>query len=509
MQETDAEVTPVVKAGRKEWIGLAVIALPCLLYAMDLTVLNLALPNISEDLKPSSSELLWIIDIYGFMVAGMLITMGTLGDRIGRRRLLLIGAAAFGISSILAAFSTTAEMLILNRAILGIAGATVAPSTLSLIRNMFPDDKQRTFAIGIWITSYSVGGAIGPLVGGLLLQYFWWGSVFLANVPVMVLLLLVGPKLLPEFKDPAAGKLDLLSAFLSLSCVLLIIFGLKKVAEDGLDVFPLAAILFGLILGGIFIQRQKKLANPLIDLNLFTGPSSVGILLSMNTLTVFTTFGCYIFISQYLQLVLGFPPLEAGLWTLPWSLGFIAGSMLTPKIARYFRSTSIMAGGLIVAAIGFVILAQAQTLGVISILISSILFSVGLAPLFTLITDMILSAVPPERAGAAGALSETSSEFGGALGIAILGSIGTAIYRSRMTDAIPSDLSAEDAEAAKSTIGGALAVAEKLPEQMSNMIITTSKEAFTNSLVLMAIVSAVLSLTLALIVFYKFRLKSN
>jgi len=503
------ELTPVEtsapKAGTKEWAGLAVIALPCLLYAMDLTVLNLAIPTISETMNPTSSQLLWIVDIYGFMVAGMLITMGNLGDRIGRRKLLLIGAAAFGIASVLAAFSKTAEMLIVNRAILGIAGATVAPSTLSLIRNMFHDEKQRTFAIGIWITSYSVGGAIGPLVGGLLLQYFWWGSVFLANVPVMVLLLIVGPRFLPEFKDPSAGRIDLTSAVLSLSGVLLVIFGLKLIAQDGFHVLPLIAIAAGLLIGYIFIQRQKTLSDPLVDLNLFRGSSSFGILLSMNLLAVFTTFGCYVFISQYLQLVLGLTPLVAGLWTLPWSIGFIVGSMLTPKVASHFRKTTIMASGLILAALGFLVLAKADTLGLIAIVGSSILFSFGLAPLFTLITDMILSAVPPERAGAAGALSETSSEFGGAIGIAILGSVGTAIYRLNIHKTIPATLTAEDTEAVKSTIGGALAVAGKLKGDAGQTIITISKTAFTNSLVVMAIISALLSLALAALVLYRFR----
>src|SRR5688572_30798480 len=218
---------PPPRATRREWIGLAVIALPCLLYAMDLTVLFLAVPSLSADLNPSSTQLLWITDIYGFMVAGLLITMGTLGDRIGRRKLLLMGAAFFGAASVLAAFSNSAEMLILTRAILGIAGATVAPSTLSLIRNMFLDERQRTFAIGIWISGYSVGGAIGPLVGGVMLQYFWWGSVFLLAVPVMVLLLVLGPVLLPEFKDPNAGRMDINSALLSLAAVLPIIYGLK------------------------------------------------------------------------------------------------------------------------------------------------------------------------------------------------------------------------------------------------------------------------------------------
>jgi len=227
-------VTAPPKATRREWIGLAVIALPCLLYSMDLTVLNLAVPSLSADLKPSSTQLLWIIDIYGFLVAGSLITMGTLGDRIGRRRLLMIGAAAFGVASVLAAFSRTPSMLIAARAVLGLAGATLAPSTMSLIRSMFLDPRQRSVAIGVWIASYSAGGVIGQPLGGILLEYFWWGCVFLVSVPVMVLLLAVGPALLPEFRDPEAGRPDLWSAVLSVAAVLGVIYGLKQIAAHGI-----------------------------------------------------------------------------------------------------------------------------------------------------------------------------------------------------------------------------------------------------------------------------------
>ncbi|HEY9348519.1 MAG TPA: MFS transporter, partial [Inquilinus sp.] len=256
------------RATRREWIGLAVIALPCLLYSMDLTVLNLAVPTLTEDLRPSASQLLWIVDIYGFLVAGSLITMGTLGDRIGRRKLLMIGAAVFGLASLLAAFANTAETLIAARALLGVAGATVAPATLSLIRNMFHDPRQRTFAISVWITGYSVGGAIGPLLGGLMLQHFWWGSVFLLAVPVMVLVLIVAPILLPEYRDPEAGRLDLASAVLSLAAVLAAIYGIKMLAEHGPRWAPLLWILAGLAIGAAFVRRQTRLDDPLIDLRL-------------------------------------------------------------------------------------------------------------------------------------------------------------------------------------------------------------------------------------------------
>src|SRR5688500_12620745 len=300
--DTESLVPP--RAGRREWIGLGVIAIACMLYVMDLTVLHLAIPAISTDLQPSSTQLLWIIDIYGFVVAGSLITMGTLGDRIGRRRLLMIGAAAFGAASVLAAFSTSAGMLIAARALLGVAGATLAPSTLALIFNMFGDPQQRKVAIGVWIASYSAGAAIGPLAGGALLELFWWGSVFLLGVPVMVLLLIAAPRLLPESRDPDAGRLDLGSAALSLAAVLAIIFGLKQLAEHGAGWPPAVAVLAGLVIGMAFVRRQRALADPLIDLGLFRNRAFSAALVT-NLLGFLAAFGLFLFVSQYLQLVLG------------------------------------------------------------------------------------------------------------------------------------------------------------------------------------------------------------
>jgi MFS transporter, DHA2 family, multidrug resistance protein len=416
------------KATRREWIGLGVIALPCMLYSMDLTVLNLALPALAADLEPSAVELLWIVDIYGFLVAGALITMGTLGDRIGRRRLLLIGAAVFGVASVLAAFSASAEMLIATRALLGVAGATLAPSTFSLIRNMFHDPHERTVAISVWITSYSAGAAIGPLLGGALLQYFWWGSVFLLAIPVMVLLLVLGPALLPEYRDPNAGRIDLASAALSLFAVLALIFGLKQAAQYGFSVLSMLAIFIGTGLAALFVRRQARLAHPLIDLRLFRVPA-FSVSLAVYMLGTFVAFGIFVFMTQYLLLVLEMTPLEAGLWTVPFALGFIAGSMVAPRLVRALRAADVMAGGLALAAFGFLLITQASRVdGPALVVAGMVLQSIGLAPVFTLTNDLIMSAAPPERAGAASGISETSSELGGALGIALFGSLATAVY---------------------------------------------------------------------------------
>jgi MFS transporter, DHA2 family, multidrug resistance protein len=495
---TDASTAP--RAGRREWLGLAVLALPCLVYAMDLTVLNLAVPKLSEDLQPSSAQLLWIVDIYGFLVAGLLVTMGTLGDRIGRRRLLLAGAAAFAVASVLAAWSTSAGMLIAARALLGVAGATLAPSTLSLIRNMFADPRQRTVAVSVWITSFAVGGAVGPLVGGVLLEWFWWGSVFLVAVPVMALLLVLGPRLLPEFRDPAAGRLDLGSAALSLAAVLAAIYGLKQLAQDGPGWLAVGCMLAGLLGGVGFVRRQRRLADPLIDVRLL-GNRAFSAALTTNLLSFFVGFGALLFTAQYLQLVLGLSPLEAGLWSLPSSAGFILGSMATPLLVRRAAPVAVMAAGLALAAIGFGLLTQlASSSGLPLLVTGSVIFSLALAPVDTLATDLAIGAAPPERAGAASAMTETSAEFGGALGIAILGVIGTAVYRAQMAEAVPAGVPDQAAAAARDTLGGAVAVAGQLPERVGAALLEVAREAFTQGLHLAAAVSAAASLAFAILV---------
>lgn len=475
------------KATRREWIGLAIIALPCMVYAMDLTVLNLALPAISAELDPSASQLLWIVDVYGFLVAGFLMTMGTLGDRIGRRKLLLIGAAAFAVASVLAAFSRSAEMLIAMRALLGVAGATLAPSTMSLIRNMFHDEHERQFAIGVWIAAFSVGGAIGPLVGGLLLQWWWWGAAFLAAVPVMVLLLVLGPKLLPEYRDPDAGKLDPASMAQSLSAVLAVVYGLKRIAEYGMDPRGVAVLLAGVALGALFVRRQKHLAYPFLDVTLFRRPAFSAAIVAY-ALAGLSMMGVYIFMTQYLQLVLGLTPLQAGVATIPWSVCFTVGSLLAPRLARHWGARRVMVRGLLFAAVGFGITALVTPPHGLWILIAGMLaMSLGMAPVFTVGNELIITTAPPERAGAASALAETSAELSGALGIAVLGSLGMLAYRLWLDPALPATLPDADTTRALSTLGGAVTVAGEVGGAAGAAIADTARTAFTDAMCAIAV----------------------
>jgi MFS transporter, DHA2 family, multidrug resistance protein len=493
------------KATRREWIGLLVIALPCILYSMDLTVLHLAVPALTRDLRPSSAELLWIIDIYGFLVAGSLITMGTLGDRIGRRRLLLVGAAAFGAVSIVAAFCPSAATLIAARALLGLAGATVAPSTLSLIRSMFLDPAQRTFAVGVWITSYSLGAAIGPVVGGALLAHFWWGSVFLIGVPVMLVLLVLGPIFLPEYKDPNPGRPDVWSAALSLASVLAVVFGLKRLAQDGATPLALLSIVLGVLVGVAFVRRQQQLTDPLLDLRLFRVPAFSASLFTYG-FAFFVLFGGFLFLPQYLQLVRGLGPFEAGLWDLPWALSFIVGALVTPALSRKIAGSRLMSSGLVLAACGFLLFTQlGSTTAFWSFALGSSAFALGFAPVFTLTTDLIVGSAPSERAGAAAALSETGSELGAALGIAIFGSLGVTVYRHAIQPALSVPLPQVARDAAAGTLGGASAAAAELPHAAGSALLGAAQAAFTEGVRACSAASAAGALALAVFVAFKLR----
>ncbi len=498
--------TSTSRATTRDWVGLGVLALACLMYVMDLTVLHLAVPAMSADLEPTSSQLLWIIDIYGFMVAGFLITMGTLGDRIGRRRLLMIGAAAFGVASVLCALSTSAEMLIVSRALLGVAGATLAPSTLSLLFSMFQDPAQRSRAIAIWVSAFSAGSAVGPLAGGFVLEHLWWGAVFLLAIPVVVLLLVLGPIVLPEYRDPDAGRLDLPSALMSLVAVLALILGLKQAAQDGIDAVALGSIAVGLVVGAVWVRRQLRLADPMIDLRLLRD-RVFSAALSVNFLTVFVMVGYFLFVAQYLQLVLGMSPLEAGAWSVPSAVAFIIASNSVPWLQRRFAPGRIIATGFTLTAIGLAILATAGASadGLAPVVVASVVVSFGLGPVFGLTTELVVGSAPPEKAGAASGISETATELGGSLGIAILGSIGVALYRGTMLGHAPPGVPADILDAARDTLGGAVDAAAQLPTALGDALLAVARDSFVQGMQAVAIVSAMLAVGAAIWAFLVIR----
>ncbi|MCK0471177.1 MFS transporter [Halalkalibacter sp. APA_J-10(15)] len=487
-----------LRAGKREWIGLAVLALPTLLLSLDLSVLFLAAPHLAADLQPTAAQLLWIMDIYGFMIAGFLITMGTLGDRIGRRKLLLIGAGVFSIASVAAAYSINPEMLIVTRALLGIAGATLMPSTLALISNMFRNPQQRAVAVSVWMTCFLSGVAIGPVVGGVLLEYFWWGSVFLLGVPVMLLLLVTGPILLPEYRDPKAGRLDLASVALSLVAILPIIYGIKELAKDGLEILPVLSMVAGLVFSVLFGLRQRRLTNPLLDLRLFAY-RSFSIALGTMLFVLITVGGNTMFFAQYLQMVEGLSSWLAGLWMVPSAAAMIIGSLLSPLIARRIPPGYIVGLGLMISAGGFLLLTQVdQTSGVSLLIIGFVIAFFGVSPTMVLGTDLVIGSVPPKKAGSASAISQTCMEFGMALGIAVLGSVGTAVYRNQMSDSIPTGVPVEAAEAIRDNLGSAIAVAEQLPSGLSMELLETAREAFTIGFNTSVSISAVIGIVAAL-----------
>ncbi|MFD9005099.1 MFS transporter [Streptomyces sp. NPDC059582] len=472
-----ATTEAVRRPGR--WLALCVLVLAVLLVAVDATVLGLATPYISEDLEPTGTQLLWIGDVYSFVIAGLLVSMGSLGDRIGRKRILLGGATAFGAISVLNAYATTPETMILARALLGVAGATLMPATLALIRNLFHDPRERSLAIGIWGAAASAGTAIGPIVGGFLLEHFWWGSVFLINLPVMVVLVLVGIRLLPESRNPNPGPWDLISVVLSLVGMIGVVYAVKEAATHGLTWETCAAGLLGASALYGFIRRQLTMPTPLLDMRLFRSRGFSGAVLA-DLLTVLGLSGLVFFLSQYLQLVQGRGPFEAGLAELPAAIGAVAAGLVAGRAARRFSVRAVVSGGL--AAVGLALAALTvldRSTGYPLLGTALLVVGVGAGFSFTVTADVILSSVPKEQAGAASAVSETAYELGAALGIAVLGSIMTGVYRDFTGPA-------GTPAAAHESLGGAVESAAHLPPDTAERLLTAAREAFVHGLSLAA-----------------------
>lgn len=481
----------------RRWLALATLMFPVLLIAVDNTVLAFALPSISLALQPSSMQALWIVDVYALVLAGLLVPMGSIGDRIGRRRLLLIGATGFAAVSAVAALATNSAQLIAARALIGVFGSMIMPATLSLIRNIFADDAERRLAIAIWAATYSGGAALGPLVGGALLEHFPWGSVFLVAVPALVPLLVLAPVLVPESRDPAPSPIDPPSILLIAGAATAIVYGIKEIAHDGGA--PAALVLAaGLGAGWAFVRRQLRKPQPMLDVQLFRKPAfSSG--LAVNLLSIFSLVGFTLFLSQHLQLVAGESPLHAGLLMLPGLALTIVTGLAAVRLAARFSAPSVMVAGLLLNALGYgVVVAFGRDGSLLALLTGFTLVGAGVGLAETLSNDLIIASVPAAKAGAASAISETAYELGAVLGTAILGSVLAAAYRLKVT--VPAGLPADAAARARETLGGAVDAAPLLQGGPASELLASAFHAFDSGVAVTAAIGAILMLAAAAVV---------
>ena len=478
------------KAGVREWAALVVLMLPVLLVSIDNTVLSFALPYIARDLQPSGTAQLWMVDAYPLVLAGLLVAMGNLGDRYGRRRMLMIGTVGFGVVSAFAAFVPNAELLILARVLLGFFGAMLMPSTLSLLRSTFTDRRQRRLAIAIWAAGFSAGSAVGPVVGGVLLEHFWWGSVFLLAVPVLLPLLVLAPLLITESKDPNPGPFDAVSILLSMATLVPIVFAIKTVATDGLGIVPIVLVIVGLIAGVAFVRRMLSRENPMFDVRLFRVRAFSGAVI-VNLVSVFSLVGFLFFLTQHLQLVSGLAPMDAAIALVPGTVVIVIAGLAAVPLVRIVRPGYVMAAGLTLSLIAYTsiaIIGSGAT--VTSLVIAFCVLGAGIGAAETLSNDLIIASVPADKAGAASGVSETAYELGAVLGTAVLGSILTAFYRSSIV--IPDGLSPADAASARETLGAAVEISTTLPGSTGDALLASARHAFDSGVAVTAWTAAAL-----------------
>ena len=473
-------------AGRREWLAFTVLALPLLLVSMDVSILYFAVPQISRELGSSPTEQLWIFDIYGFMLAGLLVTTGAIADRIGARRLLLLGAVAFSLTSLAAAYAQTSGQLIAARALLGVAGATLMPSTLAMIRTLFRDERQRGRAIGAWTGVMTAGVGLGPVVSGILLEHFWWGSVFLINIPAMVLLLVAGPLLLPR-GETSGRRFDLVSSALSLAAVLPAIYGIKEWAVHGWDARWAVCIAVGAALAWLFVRRQSRHHSPMIAPELMANPRYRTALVG-NAICSFALIGNAVLMTGYLQLVLGYDPLEAALWSLLPTLAVGTTAPFAAGLGQRFGIVRVGAAGLLVGALGFAVLATVGTDSLALALVGGGVLAAGLVATMALCGELVLGSLEPSEAGVGSAVSEAASELGGSLGIALLGSVAAAGYRSHAGQHLPGGLA--DGPAGES-LAGAYGVVAGLPAAAGDAVLGAARAAYVSGMHLAVAAGAV------------------
>jgi MFS transporter, DHA2 family, multidrug resistance protein len=479
------------KATARSWIGLAVLVLPLLLITIDGTVLILGLPAISAELSPTGVEQLWMIDIYSLVLAGLLVAMSTVGDRFGRRRNLLIGAVVFATASVAGALATSPWMLIGARALLGVGGAIMMPSTLSLVRNMFLDRQQRRYAMAAWAAMASVGAAVGPIVGGWVIETFSWQAAFLMNIPVMLLLLILGPLLLPESRNPGLHKIDILSVVLSFAGMIGVVYAIKTLTGGKEIALGIAALVLGLTAVTLFVDRQLRLTAPLLDVRLFKVRYFRGAVIA-DLLSIFAMVGALVALIQYLQLVLSLNPIQASIWLIPQAIFAATAAFVAAVVVKRLLPAYVITAGLLIAAIGFGLTNLLSPTSSPALIAASLaLVSLGAGIGLALSNDIIMSSVKPERAGQAAATSETAYEIGTTMGTAVLGGILVAWYTRVVTagtDAL--DLPRSIAERASSTMAEALLVAAEVGGDDGASILEIAELAFTEAIIVAGMAGA-------------------
>ena len=478
------------RVGWRGWAALVVLMLPVLLVSVDNTVLSFALPEIALDLEPTSAQQLWIIDAYPLILAGLLVTMGTLGDRFGRRRMLLIGASGFAGVSALAAFAPSAEWLIAARAGMGVFGAMLMPSTLSLLRSIFTDRDQRRLAIAVWAAMFSAGSALGPIVGGILLEHFSWGSVFLMAVPVLVPLLVLAPLLVPESRDPHPGRIDAPGIVLSMATMIPIVYGIKELAVHGFGITAWLPMVAGVGFGILFVRRQLRAKSPMLDMRLFRQGSFSGALL-VNLLSVIALVGFLFFVAQHLQLVVGLSPLQAGLALVPGLVMMIVSGLAVVPIAKRWPARVVIPAALVFSVAGYITVAFATGSDSAGALIAAFVsLGIGIGAAETVSNELVLASAPPAKAGAASAVSETAYELGAVLGTTVLGGILTALYRAKLV--VPAGIPEAAAGAAYETLAGAVHAADEVGGSAGLALRAAAAHAFDSGVTVTALIGAAL-----------------
>ncbi|WP_250548246.1 MFS transporter [Pseudomonas hormoni] len=487
------------------WLGLSVLMLPVLLVTVDNTVLGFALPKIAEALRPSASQQLWMIDAYSLVLAGLLVSMGSLGDRIGHRKLLLTGSLGFAIVSVLTAYSDSAVQLIAGRACMGIFGAMLMPSTLALIRSVFEDREERRLAVAIWATTLTVGSALGPLVGGVLLEFFSWGSIFLLAVPVLVPLLILGPVLLPESERDASGPLDPVSILQSMVALGAIVYGIKHSASHSFDWMAVTAFAAGAVAGWMFVRRQLRLPVPLMDLSLFRNGTFSGSVL-INLMSLSFLIGFVFFTTQFLQIVLQMSPLSASLALVPGQILAIVVGMAVVPVAQRLQVHVLIPILMAFAGAAFLVVATMGS-SLTVLVVAFALLNIGVGAIATVSNDVILSAAPPAKAGAASAISETAYEVGVVLGTTVLGGLVTAYYRSALQ--LPEFLNEVQTVLASETLSGAHNVAADLSSAQAGELMAQAAWAFEGGIGLVSWVTFGLASMAMLIAWRSLRIPTN